>query len=96
MLVPKEIADKVRGRMDCTSGSVFDAIWNWLTEKATGEIGDVTCVFRTKVPEGYRHPDGHYHDHIGQRYYLPIEGSEDYLCCEYDSIADLVGLEDLY
>ena len=96
MLVPKKMAEQVHGRLDCTSGSVFDGIWNWLTENATGNIGDVTCVFRTNTPEGYRMPDGHYHDHIGQRYYLPIEGSEDYLGCEYDSLTDLVGSEDLY
>ena len=96
IFVPKEIADQVQERLDRTSGSVFHDIWNWLTENATGEIGDVTCVFRTNAPEGYSMPDGHYHDHIGQRYYLPIEDSDDYLCCEYDSIVDLVGSEDLY
>ena len=90
MLVPKEIADKVRGSLYCSAGSVFDEVWNWLLEYS-GYTVDVTCVFRTDAPTGSRQSDGHYDDCMQNRYYLPIEGSSQYLGCIYRSISELIG-----
>lgn len=96
MNVPNAIADKVQIYLahQKVARKFFDEIWNWLIENTGYEV-DVMEVFLTDTPTGTLQPEGDYDDNLTNRYFLPIEGSTQYLGCTYRSTSELIGNEDL-